>query len=266
MITQIKNRISLLQFSNLSGFQDLFHFITTRKGGVSIGKYNSFNLGFNSGDNPENVLQNRSILCRTINIETDQIIFPKQTHSATIKIIGQDYLKADEHEKKAFLMETDAVITNIQGICLGAKTADCVPILLYDSKNKVISAVHAGWRGTLKGILSETIQLMISEFGSDPSEIIAGIGPSISPEVYEVGKDVWIHFDKKYLQFVPNNSDDKCFLDLWKANRDQLNESGVPEEQTELAGLCTYSNPETFFSARRDGPKTGRMATGIILL
>lgn len=266
MITLVKNNLPLLRFSNLSGFTELFHFVTTREGGVSSGYYSTLNLGANSDDNPDNVLQNRKILCEAINIDQCQLIFPNQTHSATVKIIRAELLKADEQEKKGVLMETDAVITNIPGACLGIKTADCVPVLLFDSKNKVIAAVHAGWLGTLKGILLKAVQSMISGFNSDPKGIFAAIGPSISPDIYEVGEEVWSRFDKKYLLPDFNSPDNKCFLDLWKANQDQLTQSGIPDEQIEIAGLCTYSNPELFFSARRDGPKTGRMATNIMLL
>ncbi len=266
MFTIIKNDIPLLRFSNLSGFPELFHFVTTRQGGVSTGNYSTFNLGTNSGDHSDNVFQNRNILCKTLNIETDQLIFPKQNHSANVKVIKREFLKADEQEKKVFLKETDAVVTNIQGVCLGIKTADCVPVLLFDSINKVIAAVHAGWRSTLKGIILKAVHSMVSEFSSDSSEIIAGIGPSISPAVYEVGQEVYSRFDKKYLKPVHNNPPNKRFLDLWQANHDQLTQAGIPEKHIELAGLCTYSNPEFFFSARRDGPNTGGMATGIMLL
>ncbi len=266
MIAFTKNNIPLLRFSNLSRFTEILHFVTTRDGGVSTGNYCSLNLGSNSGDHPSNVLQNQNILCKTLHIEPDQLIFPKQTHSETVKVIRQEFIEAGEHERKIFLMETDAIITNLQGVCIGIKTADCVPILLFDPKNKVVAAIHAGWRGTLKGIVLKAVKSMISEFNSDPIEIIAGIGPSISPAVYEVGEDVWVHFDKKYLQPAHDKKNNKCFLDLWKANHDQLTQAGIPEEQIELAELCTYSNPEKFFSARRDGPNTGRIATGIMLL
>jgi YfiH family protein len=266
MIAIIKNKIPLLQFSNLSGFPGLLHFVTTREGGVSTGHYSSFNLGFNSGDNPESVSQNRTILSKTLNLESDHLIFPKQTHSATVKVIDHYYLEADKHEQKDFLMETDALITNIKRIYLGIKTADCVPMLLFDRKSKVIAAVHAGWKGTLKGIAFQTVKRMISEFNSDPSYIVAGIGPSISPGAYEVGQEVWSQFDPEYIHPYGNVSCNKRLLDLWKANHDQLYQTGIPADQIELAGLCTYSNPESFFSARRDGAKTGRMATGIMML
>jgi len=266
MIATIKNGIRLLQFSNLSGFPDLFHFSTTREGGISIDNYRSFNLGFNSGDDPRSVSQNRTYLCNILDIKPNRIIFPKQTHSATIKIINHDYLDIAEPEKKNFLSETDAVITDLKGISIGIKTADCLPILLFDQKRKVIAAIHAGWRGTVQNIAGLTVRRMISEFNSDPADIIAGIGPSISPSVYEVGKEVWMQFDQRYLQSIGSLSGDKRMLDLWKANQDQLTKAGVPANQIELAGLCTYSNPKTFFSARRDGAKTGRMATGIMLI
>jgi len=211
-------------------------------------------------------MQNRTILCNTLEIKANDIIFPKQTHSATIKTIGPEYFDAEENKKKIFLSETDAVITALKGVCIGIKTADCVPVLLFDQKKKVIAAIHAGWRGTVQQITCLTVKEMISKFNSDPGDIVAGIGPSISPEVYEVGPEVWSLFDPLYYRSNDSESSDKRLLDLWKANSDQLIAAGVPANQIELAGLCTLSNPNTFYSARRDGAKTGRMATGIMLI
>ena len=255
----------MLQFSNLSGFTDLMHFTTTREGGESSENYSSLNLGFNSGDKEENVYQNRTTLCNALEINQKQIIFPKQTHSATIKTICADFFDSEENEKKAFLSETDAIVTDLKGVCIGIKTADCVPVLLFDQKKKVIAAIHAGWRGTVQHITYLAVKRMIFEFKSDPGDIIAGIGPSISPDVYEVGTEVWAQFDPLYYRSNGSESNDKRLLDLWKANRDQLIGAGVPVNQIELAELCTFSNPNTFFSARRDGAKTGRMASGILL-
>ena len=266
MISTIKNGIPLLQFSNLSGFNDLFHFTTTREGGESRDNYHSFNLGFHSGDIPERVSRNRMVLNNALEINHNQVIFPKQTHSATIKTIRAEFLNIEENERKLFLSETDALITNCKGICIGIKTADCVPVLLFDQKRKVIAAIHAGWRGTAQCITSLAIKRMIAEFNSDPEDIIAGIGPSISPEVYEVGPEVWSQFDPLYYQSNGLDSMDKRLLNLWKANSDQLIQAGIPAEQLELAGACTYSNKEAFFSARRDGIKTGRMASGIMII
>jgi hypothetical protein len=265
MIYVVNNKLPVFQFANLGRFSELFHFSTTRAGGCSTNNYSSLNLGFNSGDIPENVIGNRIRLCGALEINPDRLIFPKQTHTATVKTITNGFFDLGKEPQKYFLNETDAVITNLQGVCVAVKTADCVPVLLFDSKRKVVAAVHAGWRGTVQNIVFVTIQKMIKEFGTDPSDLIAGIGPSISPEVYEVGEEVWKQFDPEF--YVASNPDKagKKLLDLWNANYQQLIKAGVPAEQIDVARTCTFSDPDRFFSARRDGIKTGRMGTGIML-
>lgn len=265
MISVVKNKLPVLQFANLCKFPELFHFSTTRVGGCSTNNYSSLNLGFNSGDLRENVIGNRIRLCAALPISPDRLVFPKQTHTANVKTVTAGFFDLATEAQKHFLDETDAVITNLQGVCVAVKTADCVPVLLFDSKRKVVAAVHAGWRGTIQGILSVTIHKMIKEFGTDPSDLIAGIGPSISPEVYEVGEEVWKQFSPEF--YLASNPDkaDKKLLDLWSANNQQLIDVGVPANQIEVARTCTFSDPDRFFSARRDGIKTGRMATGIMI-
>jgi len=265
MISVVKNKLPVLQFANLSSFQELLHFSTTRIGGSSTGNYSALNLGFNSGDLPENVIENRIRLCAALHISPDLLVFPKQTHTANVKTITTGFFDLATEEQKDFLNKTDAIITNLKGICVAVKTADCVPILLFDPKQKIVAAVHAGWRGTVQNILLKTIQKMAEEFGSEQSDIVAGIGPSISPEVYEVGEEVWKQFDSEfYLPTFPAKPD-KRLLDLWQANYHQLIVSGIPANQIEVARICTFSDPDRFFSARRDGIKTGRMATGIMI-
>jgi YfiH family protein len=192
------------------------------------------------------------------------MVFPNQTHSGTVRIIANSFFGLDEDERKRFLAQTDAVITNIPEACLAVKTADCVPVLLFDSKRKVVAAVHAGWRGTAQNIVSKTIQCMTEEFGTEPSDLFAGIGPSISPEIYEVGVEVWKQFETTFYHPI-SGKDDKRLLDLWSANFHDLINAGVPAGQIEIARICTLADPVHFFSARRDGAKTGRMATGIML-
>jgi len=258
------NNLQLFQFENLAESHDIFHFSTTRKGGVSSGRYSSFNLGFNSGDNPDEVKENRDILSDSLNISATKLIFPKQVHSANIKVLEEGFAQLPEEKRKEILKDTDALITNVKGLCVAIKTADCVPVLLYDRNKKIVAAIHAGWRGTAQSITSLTVKKMILEAGSDPSDILAGIGPSISPAVYEVGKEVWDQFNHDFCH-ENGTGHNKKLLNLWKANFIQLTQSGIPEKNIELAELCTYSNPSLFFSARRDGAKTGRMATGIML-
>ena len=265
MISVIIKGLPILQFSGLNSFPELLHFSTLRVGGISTGDYSSFNLGLNSGDVPQNVLANRIKLCDALGIGSAKLVLPKQTHSATVKIIDSDFFRLDDDERKAFLNETDAVITNIRGVCVAIKTADCVPVLLYDSKRKAVAAIHAGWRGTVQDIVLKTIKEMVENFGTTPSDLIAGIGPSISPNVYEVGKEVWGQFATEFYSESTPAQKDKRMLNLWKANHDQLVAAGVPSVRIETARICTLSDPERFYSARRDGAKTGRMATGIML-
>ena len=265
MISVAIKGLSLLQFNNLSGYPELVHFSTVRTGGKSTANYSSLNLGLNSGDAHENVIANRNTLSKALDISTDRLIFPKQTHTSTVKIITDDFFAAGETEQKQYLLETDALITNLRGVCIAVKTADCVPVLLFDPRRKVVAAIHAGWRGTAQNIVLKAIHKLAEEFGSDPADLVGAIGPSISPQVYEVGADVHHQFDPKFHRDTNPVIPGKRLLDLWKANYHQLIEGGVRSEKIELAELCTWSDSSRFFSARRDGARTGRMATGIML-
>ncbi len=265
MISVTLKGLTILQFTNLNRFPELLHFSTIRTNGCSINKYSTLNLGFNSGDLPINVRENRNLLCNELELNPDKLIFPKQTHTATVKIISADYFNSEEDAQKHFLNETDAVITALTGVCVAVKTADCVPVLLFDPKRGVVAAVHAGWRGTVQGIAAKTISIMSEKFGSQPSDLWAAVGPSISPDVYEVGEEVWKQFAPEFYRQVHPDRPDKRLLDLWSTNHHQLLAAGIPESQIEVARFCTFSDPDRFFSARRDGIKTGRMATGIMI-
>jgi purine-nucleoside/S-methyl-5'-thioadenosine phosphorylase / adenosine deaminase len=259
MIVQVKNNIKLLQFNNLSEYGDLVHFSTTRIGGVSSSKLESLNLGYTVNDNPKNVSQNLESLAKLLDFDKNQMVSPKQTHSKNIGIVNSN---------KDIFPDTDALITNKPGICIFIRTADCVPILLYDPIQNALAAIHSGWKSSLQEISKHTIELMQKEFGTKPENLIAGIGPSIGPDAYEVGPEVIEQFQVKFGEdqiIKPIENSDKGYLNLWKANKQILLDSGIPENQIEIAEICTYSNSELFYSARRDGVKTGRLATGIML-
>ena len=265
MISVTLKGLSVLQFENLKRFPDVFHFSTTRTGGSSNGSYSSLNLGFNSGDIPGRVLDNRTLLCKALELNSNSIIFPKQTHTATVKVINEEFLFADEETRNQYLQQTDSIITNQREICIAIKTADCVPVLLFDPRQRGVAAIHAGWRGTAENIVQRTIDKMVTEFGTTASDLIACIGPSISPQVYEVSSDVYRLFNHELYEETLPPKIDKRMLNLWKANHYQLTHAGVKVQNIETANLCTFSNPGKFYSARRDGAKTGRMATGIML-
>jgi YfiH family protein len=212
----------------------------------------------NSGKKPG---ENREKLAAALGISPEQLVFPRQTHTSCVaEIYGLP---------KAEPEETDAMITNQPGICLCVQTADCVPILLFDPKQNVVAAIHAGWRGTVKKIAVEAIQKMKSSFHSAAKDILTIIGPSIGPEVYEVGDEVV----QAVLKEIPNaektlykNSSGKFHFNLWEANRQIVLDCGLTPENIEVLGECTFHQSEKYFSARREGIKTGRLVSGIMLL
>lgn len=185
------------------------------------------------------------------------IVLPVQTHSCNVAVV---------RESQAEYPDTDALVTDQAGVMIGIRTADCVPVLLYDDVRHVVAAVHAGWRGTVGGITRKAVEVMVSEFGCRPADVHAIIGPSISPEAFEVGNEVVEQFMRAdFPDDIVLRNNPKPRIDLWEANQWLLTEAGVPAEQIEVAGLCTYTNTNRFFSARREGIGTGRLVSGIMV-
>jgi len=261
---------NLLQFVIFRKYNSLFHFSTTRNGGASKGNYKSFNLSFNSGDELENVSENRRRLIKILGIPENSLFIPYQTHGDKIIMIDNEINSKSGKEKGKLLYGIDALITNQKEICIAVSTADCVPVLVYDPVKEVIAAIHAGWRGTVTRIVSKTISLMQYKYGCIPSDLIAGIGPSISQKYFEVGSEVVGSFENagflmEEIGWV-NPQTKKMHIDLWLANKYLLLGTGIPADKIEISGLCTYSNPDIFFSARRQTIRSGRMLTGIMLI
>lgn len=260
MITKTVNNTTYFLFENLLSYNSINHFTSTRLGGISTGHLSGLNLGYTVNDNPENVKHNLELLAYATTIPQTAMVFPRQTNGVNIGILKS----VDD-----IFPDTDALITNVSGVCIGIRTADCVPVLLYDPVQKVIAAIHSGWKGTVEKIAKSTIERMIKEFGTQPQYLIAAIGPSIGPDVYEVGPDVIGYVKQAFTEnnvLVPVKNSEKAFFNLWEANKQVLIESGIPSNQIEIAEMCTYSQPELFYSARRDKGKTGRLATGIMMI
>lgn len=261
---------NLLQFESLNIYDSLLHFSTTINGGVSTGEYASFNLGMYSGDNLENVAENQNRLASMLHVASENLIFPYQTHGDSVCVIDKEFISKDKDQQLQLLNGVDALITNQIGVCIGVGTADCVPILIFDPKNNVLAAIHAGWRGTVAKLASKVVEIMKNKFNSKPSDLIVGIAPSISPDHFEVGDEVVDEFvhagflidDIGYYNFETS----KFHIDLWFANELLLSQSGVRFDNIEVAGLCTYTHHDQFFSARRQGIKSGRLATGGVLM
>lgn len=252
-----KGGINLWQFENLSRFDNIDHFVSDR---LLLNESREFTLSFSSSPHVEEIRSNRSRLASVLNIDADCLIFPSQVHKTRIVHVESGISKSE-------LAETDALITNEPGLCLSVMSADCVPVLLYDTRNHAIAAIHSGWRGTVARILEKTLGEMAHRYGTRGADLVAGIGPSVCQDSYEVGKEVVDAFHESFAtrasELLLPVSSEKAKVDLWKANAIQLLEFGVPQERIEISDLCTVKNNRYFFSARKGD--SGRFAAGIML-
>ncbi|MBW2342342.1 MAG: peptidoglycan editing factor PgeF [Deltaproteobacteria bacterium] len=268
----IKKKIDLLDilfFENLLTRQKIKHFVSTRTGGFSTSPYNSLNLGLNVGDDPEKVMKNRKRLGATMRIPLHHLTIGQQIHSGNVAVISKKLRgKGCSHHDEA-VKDTDAMVTNVPNICLLILVADCVPMLFFDPVRNVIGVAHAGWKGTLQSIAFHTVRAMENGFGSSRHNIIAAMGPSIGPCCYEVGPEVITEMKAVFSNFQDyirhESRDGKGYLDLWKANLDQLLHAGIERKNIEMATQCTCHNPDVFFSYRHQHGQTGRFGAGICI-
>lgn len=242
---------------------------TTRKGGISQGNYASMNLCHYVGDKDEYIQQNRLKFCQSIGITSGQLFLPLQTHNDKTLHIDDAFLGLSSPEQTLLLNGVDALITNKKEICIGVSTADCVPIFLYDTDKQAIAIIHAGWRGTIARLVMKTILLMKDTYHSNQQDIFAAIGPCISQKNYEVGNELYDIFRQSH--FPVNNIFEKNMLtNKWHCNLTQANcwllmDAGIPKQQIEIANICTYEQSHTYFSARKSGIRSGRIASCIML-
>ena len=222
--------------------------------------YDGFNITYYTDDDPEHIAQCRYDLRQMLEVADDHLILPRQVHDTQIAEVTAQNL-GDKFEG------IDALITTLPRTCIGVSTADCVPILIYDTHTRAIAAAHAGWRGTVQRIGRKTIQAMADSYASSPQDMKVVIGPSIGPDAFEVGDEVYdafreADFDMSRIAF---KRDGKWHIDLWQANAIDMELAGVPHDAIQIAGVCTYQEYDRFFSARRLGIKSGRIYTGIMI-
>lgn len=221
---------------------------TTRKGGYSVAPYASLNLGSHVGDNPLVVNRNRMLLEPFMPSEP---VWLNQVHGIKVADVGH----------AGCLPQADASVSTHRGAVCVVMTADCLPVLLCDEQGSVVGAAHAGWRGLCEGVIEQTVHAM-----KVPStNLMAWLGPAIGPAAFEVGEEVRAAFVAQQPQaataFVPG-AEGKWLADIYQLARLRLSASGI--NRIYGAGLCTFSDPERFYSYRRDGA-TGRMGTFIWL-
>jgi polyphenol oxidase len=241
----------VFKFENLSSVPGVVHAITTRAGGVSEGRCESLNVSYSVGDRVENVDENLQRVARSIGSERADLFAAYQVHGREVTVVEAE---SDSRPK------CDVLITRSPERTLMLRFADCAPVLLADPRTKSVGVVHAGWRGSAVRAASAAVSALSEAFGSRPSELVAGIGPSIGPCCYTVGEDVVAAFADRPGLFEDGR------LDLWEANRQALVEAGVPTDQIEVAGVCTQCQADRFFSHRANGGQpAGRFAALIRL-
>lgn len=257
MRKMMQGKLSVFKFESFKKYKDIAHFVTTKEGWM-FGNNPRF-----TGDRESDYTGFREELALSCHWDARRYIFARQTHSDHVAVVNSDNLLTT-------IADTDALITNEPGLFVCVQTADCVPVLLFDPHQRVVAAIHAGWRGTVSKIARKTVQRMTESFGCDPSNIIAGIGPSIHLHAYEVGRDVVeaveAGFSNSQALLKPSMNEGKAYFDLWEANQTVLIDSGIAEENIEIMGLCSFEHAGLFFSARREGVDTGRMVSGIRLV
>lgn len=204
---------------------------------------------------------------QSVESSQDRLMRVKQVHGNVVRLLTRGQVPPDASEQRP---DGDAVVSNQAGLALAVMVADCVPILLCDPKRGAAAAIHAGWRGTCARVAAVAIETMQHAFGTDPSDLIAAIGPSAGPEDYEVGDALIDAFEKAGHDRAAINRwftrpGGTLHLDLWAANTDQLIGAGVGEDQISVCGLSTVSHPDTFDSYRIAGERAGRMA-GLIVV
>jgi len=234
--------------------------VFTRHGGVSPAPWDSLNVGGTVGDEVARVRENRARSFAALGRSPESIFDVWQVHSAEAvragapRDLSQDPLRAD------------IILTDRPEVSLYMRFADCVPILLHDPQQGVVGLAHAGWQGTVRGAAAAAVRAMYEGYGSKPEDILAGIGPSIGPDHYEVGADVISQVEQAFgpgAEGVIERRAGRTYLDLWKANYAQLQNSGV--RQIEVAGLCTGCHLDDWYSYRLEKPKTGRFGALIAL-
>ena len=261
--------LSIFRFQNLSKQGGIDHFISTRIGGLSRPPYESLNLGFHVEDTAKTVLKNRERLAAGIGIPLSHFTIAKQVHSGTVTIVTEGMRGYGAADLDTGVEATDAMVTDVPHLCLTVLMADCVPILFFDPQKRVVAAVHAGWRGTVKLVAQKTAETLKAKFNCKPTDILVGIGPSIGPCHYEVGPEVIAQVEDTFGStdgYINDETPDgKGYFNLWEANKRQIIEAGIPAQNIEVAQICTYCNAHLFFSERHQKGRTGRFGAGIML-
>ena len=260
---KVVHGVPFLSYPLLENTKVVNHGFSTRLGGVSTGHCATMNISTTRGDDPLAIAENKRRIAAAIGVDVDSMTFTHQTHTTNVAVVK-------EADRGSRFMETDGMITNVPGICLVTFYADCVPLYFVDPVKKAIGMSHSGWRGTVGKIGKITVEKMVKEYGSNPADIVAAIGPSICQDCYEVSEDVIDEFRKNFHESVWKDlfyqkENGKYQLNLWRANEEVFLEAGIKKENIAVTNVCTHCNPDILFSHRTSGFNRGNLSAFLAL-
>jgi len=246
-----KDGLPCYLFANMAAHSEIRHAVFTRNGGCSQGPYGSLNVGYGIGDRPVAVEENRNRIAE--HLEGSEHVFSDQVHGDDILIYRKDGCGANRKFYSRGAVG-DAMVTDIPGLNLTIQVADCQAVILYDPVGAVVANVHSGWRGSINNIIGKTVAVMTLEFGCEPANLLAGVGPSLGPCCAE-----FVNYrDEIPARYWPYK-DAQDHFDFWSMSRDQLCDAGVKEAGICISRICTKCNTDRFFSYRAQ-KVTGRFA------
>jgi YfiH family protein len=249
--------IVLVRFRGLEG-TGVRHAMLTRLGGVSQGPYSTLNLGHTVGDDLAAVEENHRRAFDALGLERGRAVSPYQVHSANVRLVGRAHVGTVQPN-------TDGLLTLTPDLPILFRFADCAPLILFDATRRAVGLAHAGWRGTVNGVVEAAVAAFVRHAGSRPEDLWAGIGPAIGPCCYEVGPEVATAVARACPSeaSVVNADNGTRRLDLPGAVRAKLNAAGVT--QVETSGICTACRTDEWFSHRAEHGRTGRFGALVML-
>lgn len=259
-----EGEVPYLYFPLLDASGLVVHGFSTRLGGVSEGCYAAMNLRVNGDDAREHVVENYRRISAAIGFDVEKVVLSDQTHTTNLRVVTEADAGKGLFVPKDYT-DIDGLITNVPGLTLATFYADCVPLYFVDPVHRAIGLSHSGWRGTVQKMGACTIAKMQETFGTDPADLLVGIGPSICQDCYEVSADVAEAFESAFPNGAsgivkPGVRPGKYQLDLWKANEQIALEAGVLPEHLVVTNICTKCNSDLLYSHRVMGSRRGNLA------
>lgn len=263
-----KNGLPVLKYRILEEIPWISHCFTTRAGGVSSGIFSSLNLSFIRGDREEDVRENFERVAASLGAASKDFVFTDQTHTTNVRKVTREDAGAGIWKERGY-SDVDGLITDEPGLVLATFYADCVPLYFVDRSHHAIGLSHSGWRGTVGRMGEQTIRAMQEMYGTDPSDLVCAIGPSICQNCYEVSQDVAEEFMQQFpghqQEILLDKGGGKYLLDLWRANEIVLTEAGVAADQIATTNICTCCNDSLLFSHRASHGKRGNLGAFLML-